>query len=88
VHEAAALQRDLERADIRPFGWVINQSLKPLSVTDPVLVRRRESEARYHAEVAALAPRVAVVPWSAPDKVQPRLDFFATTESPRVEAAP
>jgi arsenite-transporting ATPase len=88
VHEAAALQRDLERADIRPFGWVINQSLTPLKLTDPLLVRRRESEARFLAEVAALAPRVAVVPWSAPAKAQPRLDFFATTESPRAEAAP
>jgi arsenite/tail-anchored protein-transporting ATPase len=80
VHEAAALQRDLERADIRPFGWVINQSLRPLEVTDPVLVRRRESEVRFHAEVAALAPRVAVVPWSVPTRAQPRLDFFATGE--------
>jgi len=88
VHEAAALQRDLERAGIRPFGWVINQSLKPLEVTDPVLVRRRDSEAPFHAEVAALAPRVAVVPWSAPARAQPRLDFFATTEAPRVGAVP
>ena len=86
VHEAAALQRDLERADIRPFGWVINQSLTPLRVTDPVLVRRRASEARFHAEVAALSPRVAVVPWSAPAKAQPRLDFFAPSEASRVEA--
>ncbi|MFO0667474.1 MAG: arsenical pump-driving ATPase [Polyangiaceae bacterium] len=82
VHEAAALQRDLERADIRPFGWVINQSLRPLRVTDPVLVRRRESESRFHAEVAALAPRVAVVAWSAPVNAQARLDFFATSEPP------
>jgi arsenite-transporting ATPase len=88
VHEAAALQRDLERADIRPFAWVINQSLTPLKVTDPVLVRRRENEARFLAEVSALAPRVAVVPWSAPAKAQLRLDFFATTRAPRVEAAP
>ncbi len=88
VHEAAALQRDLERADIRPFGWVINQSLTPLTVTDPVLVRRRASEARFHAEVTTLAPRVAVVPWAAPAEAQPRLDFFAPTEAPRVEAAP
>ncbi len=36
VHEAASLQRDLERAQIRPFAWVINQSFSPLSVTDPV----------------------------------------------------
>jgi arsenite-transporting ATPase len=62
VHEAAALQRDLERAGIRPFAWVINQSLRPLEVTDPVLVQRRANEARFHAEVGALAPRVAVRP--------------------------
>jgi arsenite-transporting ATPase len=73
VHEAAALQRDLERADIRPFGWVINQSLAPLAVTDPVLVRRRAGEARFHSEVAALARRVAVVPWASREATQPRL---------------
>jgi arsenite-transporting ATPase len=78
VHEGAALQRDLLRAGIRPFAWVINQSLVPLVVTDPVLVRRRASEARYHAEVNALAPRVAVVPWFAPVSAQPRLNFFDT----------
>ena len=37
VHEAAALQRDLERAEIQPFAWVVNQSLSPLPVSDPVL---------------------------------------------------
>jgi arsenite-transporting ATPase len=77
VHEAASLQRDLERADIRPFAWIINQSLTPLKVTDPVLVRRRADERRFHAEVAALAPRVAVVPWAMPTQAERRLDFFA-----------
>ena len=37
VHEAASLQRDLKRAGIAPFAWVINQSLAPLSLTDPML---------------------------------------------------
>ncbi len=81
VHEAAATQRDLERAEIRPFAWVINQSLLPLKVTDPVLVRRRECEGRFHAEVGALAPRVSVVPWARPVEAQPRLDFFAEASS-------
>jgi arsenite-transporting ATPase len=81
VHEAAALQRDLARAGIHPFGWVINQSLTPLTVTDPVLVRRRAHEARYHAEVATLAPRVAVVPWSAPGNSQARLDLFVDAQA-------
>ncbi|KYF56973.1 arsenical pump-driving ATPase [Sorangium cellulosum] len=77
VHEAAALQRDLERAQIRPFAWVINQSLLLLSVTDPVLVRRRANEGRFHAEVRDLASRVAVVPWAALESAQARLDLFA-----------
>ena len=51
VHEAAALQRDLERAEIRPFAWVIDQSLSPLPVSDPVLRQRRAQEARYLREV-------------------------------------
>lgn len=86
VHEAAALQRDLLRAEIRPFAWVINQSLAPLAVTDPVLVRRRANEARFHSEVSELSPRVAVVPWALQRVAQGRLDFFAAPERPRAEA--
>lgn len=74
VHEAAQLERDLARADIRPFGWVVNQSLTPLVVTDSVLVRRRAAEVRFINEVRRLAARFAVVPWSAQDE-QPRLDL-------------
>jgi arsenite-transporting ATPase len=74
VHEAAQLQRDLARAGIRPFGWIVNQSLVPLSVTDPILVRRRAAEARFHDEVRELAARVALVPW-ANQEAQPRLDL-------------
>lgn len=64
VHEAAALQRDLERAEIRPFAWVINQSLSPLPVSDPVLRSRRAQEGRYLREVTELATRAVLVPWS------------------------
>ncbi|MEZ4220941.1 MAG: arsenical pump-driving ATPase [Polyangiaceae bacterium] len=77
VHEAAALQRDLLRAEIRPFAWVINQSLLPLTVTDPVLARRRAQEARFHAEVADLAERLAVAPWAAAEAQRARLDLLA-----------
>ena len=65
VHEAAQLQRDLGRAGIRPFGWVVNQCLTPLTVTDPVLVQRRAREAQYLGEVASLSERMVVIPWSA-----------------------
>jgi arsenite-transporting ATPase len=63
VHEARALQDDLARAGIRPFAWVVNQALTPLSVRDPLLVARRAGEAPYLDEVASVATQVAVVPW-------------------------
>ena len=68
VHEAAELQRDLDRADIATYGWVINQSLAPLNITDPVLAARRAQERRYIAEVVnehAGKAKVAIVPWRA-----------------------
>jgi arsenite-transporting ATPase len=66
VHEAAALQKDLRRASIEPFAWIITQSLSPLTVTDPVLSARRAQETRYIREVSTQSGRrVALVPWSA-----------------------
>jgi arsenite-transporting ATPase len=64
VHEAAELQRDLQRAGIEPFAWVINQSFATSDVRDPVLRERGAREAPYFAEVRdAWATRVASVPW-------------------------
>ena len=64
VHEAAQLQRDLRRAEIEPYAWVINQSLLPLDVSDPVLRGRQQCEAKYIQEVIAdHATRTALVPW-------------------------
>ncbi|MFI5395979.1 MAG: arsenical pump-driving ATPase [Candidatus Binatia bacterium] len=63
VHEAAQLQRDLARAGITPFAWVVNQSLTPLTVHDPVLASRRRRERRYLAEVQRLATQVVLTPW-------------------------
>ena len=64
VHEAAQLQRDLNRAGIHPFAWVVNQSLSPLKISDPVLLARRANERKYIGEVQREhAKRVAIVPW-------------------------
>jgi len=64
VHEAAKLQQDLVRAHIRPFAWIINQSLTPLAVRDPVLMARRHHEGKYIREVVeGLAARTALIPW-------------------------
>lgn len=64
VHEAAQLQRDLRRAEIEPYAWVINQSLSPLTVTDPLLIERQRHEARYIQEVVSEhARRTALIAW-------------------------
>lgn len=66
VHEAASLQRDLLRAGIAPFAWVINQSLAPLALTDPMLRARRFHERPFIQEVSEeLSPRTALVAWQA-----------------------
>ncbi len=66
MHEAAALQVDLRRAEIEPFAWVINQSLLPLALRDSVLVSRRAQEERYVREVLdEHAKRTVLVPWRA-----------------------
>jgi arsenite-transporting ATPase len=64
VHEAAHLQRDLARADIHPFAWVINQTLTGLSVTDPTLAERQQRETKFITEVSTLTPHFALNCWS------------------------
>ena len=65
VHEALDLQVDLRRAGIEPAGWIINQSLAPLSVTDPILGQRRVREFRYIDEVVHLGLPTFLIPWQA-----------------------
>jgi arsenite-transporting ATPase len=64
IHEAMQLARDLARADIRPFAWVVNQSLTPLKVRDPVLRARRAHEQRHLQEIAEHAARAVLEPWT------------------------
>ena len=64
VHEAAQLQADLRRAKIEPYAWVINQSLAPLPVSDPLLRGRKRNEERYICEVLdEHSKRTALIPW-------------------------
>lgn len=65
VHEAAALQADLRRAEIEPAAWIVNQSLTPLAVTDPVLRARQAQEARWLREIVSEHhSRLIIEPWS------------------------
>jgi arsenite-transporting ATPase len=65
VHEAAGLQKDLRRAGIEPFAWVINQSLTSVMVRDPVLQGRQAQETCFIDEVCRLSRRQFLVPWMA-----------------------
>ncbi len=64
VHEAFGLESDLKRAGIEPFAWIMNHSLVPLEVTDPLLKVRQSNELKYLREVLdhAHCP-VALIPY-------------------------
>jgi arsenite-transporting ATPase len=82
VHEAAALQDDLRRAQIEPFAWVINQSFAESGSRDPLLVARGADELPYIREVAGkCSRRTALVPWVADEPVGPEKlqQLFQTT---------
>ncbi len=72
VHEAAQLQRDLRRAEIEPYAWVINNCLSPLTVVDRLLVERQHHEARFIREVVnEYAQRTALISWQMEPPVGP-----------------
>jgi arsenite-transporting ATPase len=63
VLEAEALQADLRRAGIEPWGWVINSSLAAAEPRDPLLAVRALEEHRHIERVQRSVKRVALVPW-------------------------
>ena len=65
IHEAMQLEADLVRARITPFAWVVNQSLTPLVVTDPLLRSRRAHETAHLRELGGHAARLVLEPWDA-----------------------
>lgn len=66
VSEATALQEDLRRAGVEPFGWVVNASLVASGTRDPVLRARAALEARQlHRVRNELAHRAWLVPWQS-----------------------
>jgi len=70
VLEASRLQDDLRRAGIRPYGWVISQSLLGAGVRDPLLVARAGAEREFIDKVAhQLSARCALIPWVATEPI-------------------
>ncbi|MCX6645310.1 MAG: arsenical pump-driving ATPase [bacterium] len=63
VQEALDLQKDLERAGISPYAWIVNQSLSSLTVNHPILKAKRASEFKHINHVQEIATKMAIVPW-------------------------
>lgn len=64
THEAEALQEDLRRADIEPYGWIINRSFAASNTNDPILISKGLYELKYIEEITnALSKRTVLSPW-------------------------
>jgi arsenite-transporting ATPase len=65
THEAEDLQRDLRRAGIEPYGWIINRSFAVSGTADPVLCAKGLHEMEYIKEIASglSAARTVISPW-------------------------
>ncbi|MGA4506724.1 arsenical pump-driving ATPase [Propionibacteriaceae bacterium G1746] len=85
VLEAQGLAADLNRADIRPWAWVINNSLIAAQPTSALLVARAGLE---RDSIAALAgvPRLVMVPTQAEEPVG--IGHLRQLVDDRVAAAP
>lgn len=64
THEAKALQEDLRRANIEPYGWIINRSFAASSTNDPILISKGLYELKYIEEITnTLSKRTVLSPW-------------------------
>ena len=75
MREAASLQDDLKRAGIKPYAWLINQSLSMLSgITDPLLKSRANAETEVIKVIKTnYADRTFGIPFIAEKKLLPAL---------------
>jgi arsenite/tail-anchored protein-transporting ATPase len=75
MREAASLQDDLKRAGIKPYAWLINQSLSMLSgITDPLLKSRANAETEVIKTIKTnYADRTFGIPFIAEKNLLPAL---------------
>ncbi|MFN2357766.1 MAG: arsenical pump-driving ATPase [Desulfotignum sp.] len=66
THEAAALQEDLQRAGIAPFGWIVNRCFAFSGTRDPALCAKGVDELFYLNEILDRhAKKMVISPWVA-----------------------
>jgi len=64
THEASALQDDLRRAGIEPYGWIVNRCFAFSGTQDPALCAKGMDELTYLNEILDNhARRTVVSPW-------------------------
>lgn len=64
THEAEALQNDLRRANIEPYGWIINRSFAVSGTKDPILQAKGLHELIYINEITEkLSKKTVLSPW-------------------------
>jgi arsenite/tail-anchored protein-transporting ATPase len=75
MREAGDLQNDLKRAGIKPYAWLINQSLSMLTgISDPLLKSRVNAEIKVIDTIkAAYSERTFGIPFIAEKKLLPAL---------------
>ena len=83
VLEATALQKDLERADIHPWAWVINNSIAATHPQSPFLRTRAHAEREQVARVRETSRQLAIVPLLAEEPIGvPRLSALTGITQP------
>jgi len=75
MREAEDLQNDLKRAGIKPYSWVINQSLSILeNLSDPILVQRAQAEVEIINQIKnKIAQDTFLLPFIAEEQLLPAI---------------
>jgi arsenite-transporting ATPase len=84
MREAEALQNDLKRAGITPYGWVINQCLSAVKgIKDPLLKKRAANEGAIIKNIKEnLTKRTYLIPFIPEEKLLPAiLSLYENTKS-------
>jgi len=72
THEASALQDDLRRAGIEPYGWIINRCFAFSGTRDPALCAKGMDEISYLKEIMDRHAKKAVIsPWVSKELNRP-----------------
>ncbi len=83
ILEARGLQSDLERANIHPWAWVINNSLAAAHPASTLLSQRATAEDEHLTAVSRANERVAVIATQVDEPIDRcRLSALTTTPAP------